>query len=146
MEKLIKVSSNPANCSINSPNRWKDNHITDENARALSMSSLSGSLSSSMSDLDDINDDYHSIRNRVQTNSRGFFDFRVRKLSRATFGRRCIEIVEQDMHGKLTGQKWSSLGETKLFSLEANYNWINEKLLLVLSKIEQNAYKKLLHM
>ena len=67
-------------------------------ARTLSVSSAD-SLTSSFSDLDDDQDDSCSVRNRVQLNSSGFTDFCVRKIARAEFGRREIEIAEQEMPG-----------------------------------------------
>ncbi len=69
--------------------------------RTLSVSSAD-SLTSSFSDLDDDQDDSCTVRNRVQVNSQGFSDFCVRKISRAEFGRREIEIAEQEMPGRLT--------------------------------------------
>jgi adenosylhomocysteinase len=90
----MKSTPHPAksNTAVNN-NRRRSQRMTN---RTLSASSTD-SISDSFSDMDDDNEE--SIRDRVQTNSAGFSDFRVRKIARADFGRREIEIAEQEMPG-----------------------------------------------
>ena len=54
----------------------------------------SGSYSGSSSDEDEL-----SPREKLQKNSKGFKDFCVRRIEQASYGRREIEIAEQEMPG-----------------------------------------------
>ena len=94
-EVPLKSSMHSSSNSANSSKRTT--RITN---RTHSVSSAD-SITSSFSDLDDEQDDSGTVRNRVQVNSSGFSDFCVRKISRAEFGRREIEIAEQEMPGQL---------------------------------------------
>ncbi|XP_022098214.1 S-adenosylhomocysteine hydrolase-like protein 1 isoform X2 [Acanthaster planci] len=73
-------------------------------SRSLSQSSTdsysSGSYSGSSSDEDDV-----SPREKVQYNSKNFKDFCVRNIKQAAFGRREIEIAEQEMPGLMLLRK-----------------------------------------
>eukprot|EP00058_Branchiostoma_floridae_P014325 XP_002599813.1 hypothetical protein BRAFLDRAFT_70283 [Branchiostoma floridae] len=80
--------------------------------RSVSQSSTdsysSASYSGSSSDEDDV-----SPREKHQTNSKGFSDFCVKNIRQAAFGRREIEIAEQEMPGLMALRKRAS-GDTPL--------------------------------
>merc|ERR1719322_1491514 len=76
-------------------------------SRSTSVSSQgsfsSGSYSGSSSEEDDV-----SPRENTQKNSKGFGDFCVRRVTQASYGRREIEIAEQEMHGIMALRKKAS--------------------------------------
>ncbi|KAH1023536.1 hypothetical protein HUJ04_012722 [Dendroctonus ponderosae] len=69
-------------------------------SRSLSASSTDSYSSGSSSDEDDV-----SPREKVQTNSAGTSDFCVRNITQHAFGRREIEIAEQEMPGIMALRK-----------------------------------------
>jgi len=76
-------------------------------SRSTSVSSQgsfsSGSYSGSSSEEDDV-----SPRENIQKNSKGFSDFCVRRVAQASYGRREIEIAEQEMPGIMALRKKAS--------------------------------------
>lgn len=68
--------------------------------RSVSASSADSYNSSSSDDEDDINP-----REKMQRNSKGFQDFCVRNMQQCSFGRREIEIAEQEMPGLMSLRK-----------------------------------------
>lgn len=81
--------------------------IKSNRSRSTSVSSQgsfsSGSYSGSSSEEDDV-----SPRENIQKNSKGFSDFCVRRIAQASYGRREIEIAEQEMPGIMALRKKAS--------------------------------------
>ncbi|XP_071960027.1 S-adenosylhomocysteine hydrolase-like protein 1 isoform X2 [Antedon mediterranea] len=73
-------------------------------SRSMSQSSAD-SFSSGGSYSDSSSDDESSPRDKPQKNSKGFSDFCVKNISQASFGRREIEIAEQEMPGLMLLRK-----------------------------------------
>ncbi|XP_077988064.1 S-adenosylhomocysteine hydrolase-like protein 1 isoform X2 [Glandiceps talaboti] len=74
-------------------------------SRSLSQSSTDSYSSGSYSDSFSDEEDGVSPREKTQTNSRGFNDFCVKNIIQAEFGRREIEIAEQEMPGLMALRK-----------------------------------------
>ncbi|XP_037271328.2 S-adenosylhomocysteine hydrolase-like protein 1 isoform X1 [Rhipicephalus microplus] len=73
-------------------------------SRSLSASSTDSYSSASYTDTSS-DDEGVSPREKVQKNSKGFSDFCVKNISQAAFGRREIEIAEQEMPGIMALRK-----------------------------------------
>ncbi|XP_064486521.1 adenosylhomocysteinase-like 1 isoform X3 [Ornithodoros turicata] len=73
-------------------------------SRSLSASSTDSYSSASYTDTSS-DDEGVSPREKVQKNSKGFTDFCVKNISQAAFGRREIEIAEQEMPGIMALRK-----------------------------------------
>ncbi|PAA59333.1 hypothetical protein BOX15_Mlig021443g1, partial [Macrostomum lignano] len=70
-----------------------------------STESYTGGTSSIGSESDDEDASRLNTRDHVQRNSRGFADFRVKRIGQHQFGRREIDLVEQEMGGLMTLRK-----------------------------------------
>ncbi|KAG8238593.1 hypothetical protein J437_LFUL018302 [Ladona fulva] len=74
--------------------RYMDKSQDSRRSSIASVCSTSSSYTGSSSDDDDV-----SPREKIQKNSKGFSDFCVRNINQHAFGRREIEIAEQEMPG-----------------------------------------------
>lgn len=84
-------------------------------------STILASYTGSSSDEDDV-----SPREKIQKTENGFTDFCVRNINQHAFGRREIEIAEQEMPGIMALRKRAADDKVyKLFSAEAKLNNIN---------------------
>lgn len=79
-------------------------------SRSLSASSTDSNSSASYTDTSS-DDETVSPREKTQKNSKGFDDFCIKNISQAAFGRREIEIAEQEMPGIIALRK--RVGEEK---------------------------------
>ncbi|XP_061578080.1 S-adenosylhomocysteine hydrolase-like protein 1 isoform X2 [Cololabis saira] len=72
-------------------------HVTKSDHRSLSRSNSQRSAESFSSGGSDTAKDESSPRNKQQKSSKGFTDFCIKNINRAEFGRREIEMAQQDM-------------------------------------------------
>jgi len=99
-ERMERPSAKPKDRRVDDLRKRSGSHASEHSEGSFSYYSETTSYTGSSSDEEDINP-----REKEQKNSNGFTDFCIRNIDQAAFGRREIEIAEQEMPGLMALRK-----------------------------------------